>query len=334
VPDKSAAGSVRPVSRTRVRPFEAGDVPAAGALLAQRHARHRLARPLLPARYEDAAAATAEVAAAFGTAGASGAFAVRNGQPAGFLLGFPKPGGAWGPNVWVESAGHAARDGETLRDLYAVAAAGWVQSGLTAHYALVPATDEELVRAWFRLGFGQQHCHALRALPEHAPQLPAGLAIRRALRRDIPALAELEVELPRHQSLSPVFSAAPVPPAQQAADEWAEDFDDPSYTTFVAERDGAVIGSAVGCALEKAGSHAGLARPDNAGFLGFAAVFPGERGHGAGRALGETVLEWAAQAGFGCVVTDWRVTNLLSSRTWPALGFAETFLRLHRLIGY
>jgi hypothetical protein len=46
------------------------------------------------------------------------------------------------------------------------------------------------------------------------------------------------------------------------------------------------------------------------------------------------VLEWAAQAGFGCVVTDWRVTNLLSSRTWPALGFAETFLRLHGLIGY
>jgi GNAT superfamily N-acetyltransferase len=154
------------------------------------------------------------------------------------------------------------------------------------------------------------------------------------VRRDIPALAELEVELPRHHSLAPVFSAATVPPAQQTAAEWAEDFDDPGYTTFVAERDGTVVGSAVGCALEKSGSHTGLARPDNAGFLGFAAVFPSERGHGAGRALGETVLEWAAQAGFGCVVTDWRVTNLLSSRTWPALGFAESFLRLHRLVGY
>jgi GNAT superfamily N-acetyltransferase len=95
-----------------------------------------------------------------------------------------------------------------------------------------------------------------------------------------------------------------------------------------------VAGAAVGCALEKSGSHTSLARPDNAGFLGFAAVFPSERGHGAGRALGEAVLEWAAQAGFGCVVIDWRVTNLLSSRTWPALGFAESFLRLHRLIGY
>ena len=274
------------------------------------------------------------MAAAFGTAGASGAFAVRGGEPAGYLLGFPKPGGLWGPNVWVESAGHAAADGETLRDLYAAAAAGWVASGLTAHYALVPATDEDLVRAWFRLGFGQQACHGLRGLPAQAPAGRAGLTVRRAVREDIPALAELDVELLRHQSLAPVFSAATVPPAQQTAGEWAGDFDDPSYTTFVAERDGTVAGAAVGCALEKSGSHTGLARPDNAGFLGFAAVFPSARGHGAGRALGEAVLHWAAQVGFGCVVIDWRVTNLLSSRTWPALGFAESFLRLHRLIGY
>lgn len=327
-------GIVRSVSRTLVRPFAAGDVPAAGVLLAKRHARHRLRRPLLSARYEDSAAAAAAVAAAFGTAGASGTFAVCDGEPVGYLLGFPKPGGLWGPNVWVESASHAAVDGETLRDLYAVAAAGWVACGLTAHYALVPATDEDLVRAWFRLGFGQQACHGLRGLPAQAPVRRTGITIRRAVREDIPALAELEVELLRHQSLAPTFSAATVPSAQQTAGEWAADFDDHSYTTFVAERDGTVVGSAVGCALEKSGSHTGLARPDNAGFLGFAAVFPSARGHGAGRALGEAVLRWAAQAGFGCVVIDWRVTNLLSSRTWPALGFAESFLRLHRRIGY
>jgi len=240
------------------------------------------------------------------------------------------------PPRWPRRSGRPGRPARsrTLRDLYAVAAAGWVASGLTAHYALVPATDEDLVRAWFRLGFGQQACHGLRGLPAQAPVRRPGLTIRRAVREDIPALAELDVELLRHQSLAPVFSAAPVPPAAEAAGEWAEDFDDPGYTTFVAERDGIVVGSAVGCALEKSGSHTGLARPDNAGFLGFAAVFPSARGHGAGRALGETVLQWAAQGGFGCVVIDWRVTNLLSSRTWPALGFAESFLRLHRLIGY
>jgi GNAT superfamily N-acetyltransferase len=95
-----------------------------------------------------------------------------------------------------------------------------------------------------------------------------------------------------------------------------------------------VIGSAVGCSLEKSSAHNGLARPDNAGFLGFAAVFPEARGLGAGRALGEAVLQWCADVGYNSVVTDWRVTNLLSSRTWPRLGFEQTFHRLHRLIGY
>ncbi|WP_204034967.1 GNAT family N-acetyltransferase [Micromonospora qiuiae] len=67
---------------------------------------------------------------------------------------------------------------------------------------------------------------------------------------------------------------------------------------------------------------------------GRAAVLPPARGVGAGRALGTAVIDWAADSGFGSVVTDWRVTNLLSSRTWPRLGFTETFLRLHRTIAY
>lgn len=34
------------------------------------------------------------------------------------------------------------------------------------------------------------------------------------------------------------------------------------------------------------------------------------------------------------VDTDWRATNLLSSRTGPKLGFEPTFVRLHRVVGY
>jgi hypothetical protein len=45
------------------------------------------------------------------------------------------------------------------------------------------------------------------------------------------------------------------------------------------------------------------------------------------------VLTWIAESGYRTAVTDWRATNLLSSRTWPELGFRPAFLRLHRLIG-
>ena len=78
--------------------------------------------------------------------------------------------------------------------------------------------------------------------------------------------------------------------------------------------------------------HKGIVKPDSAGFLAFAAVLPDARGAGVGRALGTTVLDWAAAEGYPTVVTDWRATNLLSSRTWPKLGYRPTFLRLFRAI--
>ena len=40
----------------------------------------------------------------------------------------------------------------------------------------------------------------------------------------------------------------------------------------------------------------------------------------------------ARDAGYPWVVTDWRMTNLTSSRAWPRLGFRPTFYRLFRAI--
>jgi GNAT superfamily N-acetyltransferase len=322
------------VTRGLIRAFEPTDVPAAGRLLAARHARHRQAEPLLAARFEEPGAASAEIEAAL-VAGATGAVIEQGGAVTAYLLGQTKPGAVWGANVWVESAGQAVTEAETVRDLYAAAAPSWVERGLDAHYALVPATDLALVDAWFRLGFGQQHVHGIREVPSGAPvAAPAGITIRPAVRGDIPALARLDIELPQHQALAPTFSAGELGSLEEAVADWEESFDDDGFVYLVAEHDGRVVGSAVGCPLEKSSSHLGLTRPDHAGFLGFAAVLPQARGLGAGRALGEAVLAWTAAEGFTSAVTDWRATNLLSSRTWPRLGYRPSFLRLHRLLGH
>jgi ribosomal protein S18 acetylase RimI-like enzyme len=318
-----------------IRPFDESHVPDAGRLLAARHARHRRAAPLLPERFESAAEATAAVAGWWATDGASGAVAHVDGEVAGFLVGAPKSSSLWGSNAWVESAGLAVTEAETMRDLYAVAAARWVDEGRTAHYVLIPSDDAALADAWFRLGFGLQHVHAMRpAAPPATVAIPSGVTIRRAERQDIPVLAELEVVLPAHQAAAPVFYSGPTATLDECLAEWEESFEDPDYTTFVAVQEGAVVGSAVGCSLTKSSLHTGLARPDHAGFLGFAAVLPEARGCGAGRALGEAVQSWIAESGFRADVTDWRATNLLSSRTWPRLGYRPTFLRLHRVVGY
>jgi GNAT superfamily N-acetyltransferase len=325
------------VPRVELHAFSPDFVPDAGRLLAARHRLHRQSAPLLSPRFESAEAAEREIAAAARADHASGAVATRGGVVVGYLIGAPKDASTWGPNVWVESAGHAVDESETretLRDLYGLAAECWVDAGRTAHYAVVPSHDLELQEAWSRVGFGQQHLHAaLPAVTRPAPP-PEHVVVRRAMRSDIAALAALEIALPAHQGRSPVFSAGRRPTLEESVAEWEDDFDDPAYTTFVAERDGVVVGSAVGCSVEQSGSNTGLIRPDRAGFLGFAAVFPHARGMGVGRALGEAVLWWSSGAGYPAVVTDWRVTNLLSSRAWPALGFRSTFVRMHRVVGY
>ena len=317
-----------------MRPFRPDDVPAAGRLLAARHAAHRRAEPLLDPAFEDPARAAAEVEAAV-AAGATGAVVAEDGEVIGYLLGQPKPSPTWGANVWVESAGQAVTDAELIRDLYAAAATEWVARGLDAHYALVPASDPALVDAWFRLGFGQQHVHGIREVPATtAYRPPDGTVLRPAEKSDIPVLARLDLELPRHQRLAPTFSAGPVPTLEECMTEWEETIDEPIWWSVVAEVSGSLVGSAIGCALSSSSTHTGLTRPEHAGFLGFAAVFPAARGHGVGRALGEAQLAWTAEAGYTSAVTDWRATNLLSSRTWPRLGYRPSFLRLHRHLGY
>ena len=319
------------IRSTTFEPLAEEHLDGAAGVLAARHAATRRVEPALDPRYEEPDEARAEISQLLAREGASGVVGLRDGEVAGYVLGVPLDE-IWGPNMWVEPAGHAASEPELARDLYGAAAATWVAAGRTSHYAVVPATDPELVDAWFRLGFGHQHVHAIREPLDEPPTLPEGVLVRRARREDIEALVRLELSLNEHQVLSPVFSGVGPPSFEETLAEWDADFDDPTYTTFVAELDGLVLGSAVGCAIEASSMHRSLALPRGAGFLGFAAVLSDHRGLGAGRALGETILAWANDADYPAVVTDWRMTNLLSSRTWPRLGFRPTFFRLFRAI--
>ena len=319
------------MSRVRVRAFEPADVPAAGRLLAARHAAHRDAQPLLDSW--DAAAATRAVQEVV-DGGGTGAVAVEDGAVTGYLIGAPKQDAAWGPNVWVESAGHAAAAAETIRDLYGQAAAAWAAAGRTAHYVLVPATDRAAVDAWFHLGFGAQQVHGIRDVSPVGVPPASPVTTRPAVRADIPLLGALDVEVPRAHHASPVFSSVPAPSVEELVDEWEEFFDEEGYSHVVAEVDGSPAGFATGCSLAVSRMHTGPARPDRAGYLGFAVVRPDARGLGVGRVLTAAVVAELRDQGFASVVADWRATNLSSSRAWPALGFRPAFVRVHRLLGY
>lgn len=327
--------STPPRSTLDIEQFTPAALDGAAALLADRHRRHRLAEPALDPTFENPAVARGAIEAALAADAASGVVGRRAGEVVGYVLGLQKDPATWGPNVWVETAGHAATDPAMVRELYAVAAATWVAEGRMNHHVLVPATDTGLVDAWFSLDFGQQHVHALRETPGPAFSVVprSELVVRRAGRDDLDALAELELVLPTHLRQSPVFSRLAAQTVEEVRAELEADIDDPKFTWLVAEHEGRVIGSGIACSLEVSSGNAGLIRPAHAGFLAYAAVFPEERGLGAGRAIGETILAWARDAGYPTVATDWRSANLEADRTWRNMGFRPTFRRLHRLIG-
>lgn len=321
------------MTRLEVTAFEDSHLDEAAVLLAARHARHRQDRPLLPARFQEPSAARAELEAAWSKEGASGSAAFRNGRMVGYLVGSPRPDTAWGDNVWVELPGHAVEEAEVVRDLYGAGAARWLEEGRPRHYSLVPAGDPALVESWSRLCFGQQHAHGVREVPPQSEVvIPDGFEIRPPQAEEIESLIDLDLALPAHQRDSPVFSGVQMPTREDSRAEWISTFAGDDEKILIGAQNGRPVACWAVVPVERSSQHSGLARPDGAAFLGFAVTLPEARGSGVGVALTAAALAWAADEGYPTMVTDWRVTNLLSSRFWPRRGFGTTFLRLYRSI--
>jgi ribosomal protein S18 acetylase RimI-like enzyme len=321
------------VARLELEPFSDDHLEDAARLLATRHARQREAEPLLSARFEDPPAAGEELGRAWRADGASGAAAHRGGRLTGYLIAASRDDRVWGDNVWVEVAGHAVEEAEDARDLYAAAAARWVDEGRTRHYTLLPATDAALIDAWVRLGFGQQQAHAIREVPGRTElRAPDGVEIRRPREDEIEALIEVDLALPRHQRSSPVFSDRPLPSEQDVRDEWVDTLSCDEEDVLVGYREGRPLACWSVVDAETSSHFRDLSLPGRACYLAFASTVPEARGTGIGIALTDASLARAAERGYSVMVTDWRVTNLLASRFWPRRGFRTFLLRLYRSI--
>jgi len=311
-----------------IAPFADEHLDDAAELLAERHRRHRRVEPLLPSEPDF----RAEIAAVLGK-GASGAVARRNGRVVGYVIGAPRSDEKWGSdNVWVEFAGHAVEQAEDVRDLYAAAAARWVDDGLMRHSTLVPATDAELVDAWVRLGFGHQQAHGVREVAHEQVAIPEGFEIREPDPSDIEGLIDVDLALPAHQQLSPTFSGVSRTSREESREEWLSTLAGSEEEILIGYRGSKPVACWSITPTERSEQHAGLARPENSCYLAFAVTLPEARGSGIGVALTNACLALAAEQGYDSMVTDWRVTNLLASRFWPKRGFRATFLRLYRSI--
>jgi GNAT superfamily N-acetyltransferase len=296
-----------PVPSFEIHPLSELRAEAAG-LLAERFARQRAAEPLLP-----------EVDDFEPHVPVDGHVATRGGDAVAYLAGAVDGDTA----RWL-FAGHAAREPEALRDLFEVQAG---ELGVSRFMLTVPASEPELVDAWFRLAFGCQAVWAVREV-ESADAIEFGGVIRPAARDDAAALFELDQLLVEHQAVTPSFSGLVPATREELQAEIDEIWDDDTYIPFVAETDAGVVGT-LGLYRRPEGD---LRVPAHNIDLAFAATRDEVRGSGVGRALTAFAFTWAHEHGFHSMTVDWRSVNLLSSRFWPRRGFRPQYLRLYRAV--
>lgn len=313
--------------------FDDSLIEQAGELLAGQWRRLRAAQPNLPPEYEQAGPASAQVLDLWNKPGTGGFAVQRDGRLAGYLLGERLISPLWGRSAWVRLAGCALAEGEDpglAADLYAALGQRWVAAGIFAHFVLAPVAHPSLVHTWFSLSFGVEQVHALLDLQSFEPSDPGlapGIAIWRAGREDRQALADLSDVIWRHQVQAPVWGIQ-LPESQQRQD-WADLADDPEVRVWLARLEGQVVGIQGYLPVE---TPRPMQIPAGSFHLTVAGVRPTARRLGIGRALTQTGLADMKAAGQRWIETDWRSTNLLSTRFWPRQGFRPLVYRLVRRI--
>ncbi len=319
-------------------PFTEQFLDDAAVLLAERHRRDRASAPVLSERFATADGAAAVLAAARRQPNAYGVAALRAGRLAGFLVGATDYAPVWGRSAWMRFGSHAlapAEDADLYRDLYAAIAPHWLRLGCFAQYVEMPTGDRAGLDAWFALSFGQQQAYALRTLAEPAadpPHVVPPITIRRAGPEDLDTMVAMQRIVFDHLGQTPVLSVR----LPEGGDAWpaayAQMLADPQSAVWLAEEpmSGTALGTIVIQPLPAEDDAPDV--PEHCCYLALAATLPAARGRGISRALVARALGEARASGYACCFTDWRTTNLPSSRLWPRLGFRPLYYRLHRLI--
>jgi GNAT superfamily N-acetyltransferase len=230
--------------------------------------------------------------------------------------------GVFGRHAWIDWTLADGEDAGVLADLYAIAGDPWVRDGRMPHYVDVPADRDDVIETWFGLCFGRQQVYAARRTAGGEPY-EGPVRVRIGGPDDVDVAEEHGDLIFRRHGDAPVWASGLY---DTTHDEWVEFLGEERSTYFVAEiRDRAVAHLLLYDKVET---------PRDETYLAIAATVPEARGAGAMRALTSAALAWAAQNGYVTCATDWRSTNIESSRFWTSRGFAPTSYRLHRLVGH
>jgi ribosomal protein S18 acetylase RimI-like enzyme len=310
-------------------PFRAEHIEAAAKLLTHRTQQEQMSKKFYFQIAEKA------ITNLWGKPPVFGIAATIDGELIGYLISYAIIDAMMGRTAWIPIDGYAIAQGqsnELYRDMYAALSSKWVNNGIFDHVVMVAAENKVLLDTWFSLSFGQEQAYGKCALEDYqSPELPeSGVTIRLATPNDKDSLYNLGDTIVRYQMRAPVFATALPEEIIEYREGYAGLVDENDVIVWLAEQDGLVLGMQAYFPVEL--DTTDLLNPSNSIELKVGATLESIRGQGVGKQLTYQGLLHAKQSGYDYCVTDWRTTNLLSSRFWPHMGFRPIAYRLSRHI--
>ncbi|HAK44709.1 MAG TPA: hypothetical protein DCO79_02145 [Spirochaeta sp.] len=249
----------------------------------------------------------------------------------GYAIAVIKRDADWGNSGWVNIGGWALKPEaeDLLPYLYQRIAEEWVKQNIFRHTFVVFAHSEKHLDKLFDLGFGKQQSYALLDLTGYAivPVTSENLNVRKAAAADQAQLSGFSRLIADFQTKSPCFAGAPESYLKQLDDGFAELTADTDIDLYIIESEDKLVGYQ-GYYEEDLN----LFIPEKSTELAVSAIHEDYRGSGGGYQLTSYCLNEQKKKGLEFVLTDWRSTNLLSSKFWSRMGFQSIAHRLVRLI--
>jgi GNAT superfamily N-acetyltransferase len=283
----------------------------AANLVATRHRREHDQVPVLPGRFDDAAAVLPPLRRLADRS--PGVVAVEGDRLVGILVGMVLPEFKGMRSIYVPEWSHTAtgdRRRRVYEEMYAQLAAQWAADGCLLHAITVLAHDREAFDGWNWLGFGMLVVDAVRDLTPVEAE-PSDVDVWRADAEDVETAMAFDRALSDYLAQPPTFllGGEPMDRAEHVA--WLEDSD---RALWVASRNGepvAVIG------LEPSNPTA-AATPQDDETVSVTRAFtqPSMRGRDIGTVLLARAIEWARAAGYVRCAVDFESANVLGSRFW------------------